>query len=50
VPVVRKCAQIVDPNLHQSLGERAADDAVLKDAGEEPGKDGDYLEAHIQRS
>ena len=46
VPVVGKRAQIVHRYTHQSLGLGAAEDAVLEEAGEESGKDGDDVEAH----
>ena len=44
--VVGEVAQIVDAHLDQSFGQRAAQNAVLEDAGEEAGKDGDDLKAH----
>src|SRR5580698_5107128 len=41
-----KGAQIVRFDRHQAFLLGAADDAVLKEAGEEAGKDGDDIEAH----
>ncbi len=47
--VVGECAQIVDAHLDEALGERTAQDAVLKDTREEAGEDGDDLEAHTDQ-
>ena len=48
VPVVRKCAQIVNADRNQPLGQRPPHDSVLEDAGKELRKDGNDLETHIQ--
>jgi hypothetical protein len=41
-------AQIVHPYGHQLTSQRAAQYPVLEEAGEEIGKDGDNLKAHIE--
>ena len=38
--------QVVNADRHQTLGLRAAHDAVLEDPGEEARKDGDDFDAH----
>jgi hypothetical protein len=46
MPVNGKRAQIVRLHRYQPRSLRAAHDAVLKDASEKIGKDGDDIEAH----
>jgi len=49
MPVVGEVAQIVNADHDQFLSQRAAQDAVLKDAGEECREYGDDLKAHTLR-
>jgi hypothetical protein len=48
VAVMRKVAQVVDIDLDQFSGERAAHDSMLKKAAKEPRKDCDDVKAHTQ--